>query len=89
MAALKEAFPRLHLEHYSLAARKACEIVHVRLSTCGVVPKPALREKLPVALLFRGPLILEEAGTTTVITPGSGDYVYRFGNVVIERRVSD
>ncbi len=45
------------------------------------------RARLPVAVPFQGPAVIEEMSSTTVVLPGQSAAVDRIGNIVIDARL--
>jgi N-methylhydantoinase A len=120
LAGLEAQFFRAHDRAYGFAARgEPIEVVNVRLSGIGVVPRPRLarvgaggsdagaavkgarpvvfggavrrcpvydRYRLRAGNRLRGPAIVEQVDSTTVVEPGFMVTVDRFGNLLLERR---
>jgi N-methylhydantoinase A len=119
LASLEGTFFRAHDRAYGFAARgEPIEVVNVRLSGIGVVPRPKLarvraggadaraalkgarpvvfggavrrcpvfdRYRLRAGNRLRGPAIVEQVDSTTVVEPGFTLTVDRFGNLLLER----
>ncbi|MGH7335267.1 MAG: hydantoinase/oxoprolinase family protein [Candidatus Rokuibacteriota bacterium] len=118
MDALETVFRQTHQRRYGHATDGPAEIVNVRLTAIGAIPKPALprwagpgtlvearpnvrqvvfggepvptsvyrRDRLPGAVPFEGPAIVEEMGATTVIPPGWTAVVGVSGEITLTRR---
>ncbi len=118
MGVLETAFRQAHQRRYGHATDGPAEIVNVRLTAIGAIPKPAFprwaasgtagatqpavrqvvfggermptsvyrRDRLPGAVPFEGPAIVEEMGATTVIPPGWTAAVGMAGEITLTRR---
>lgn len=117
MRDVDRAFYLAHEARYSHAIDDPVEIVSVRLSAYGVVPKPRLprraggagslaearaderdvifegvagltpvyaRDRIPTGARLRGPALVEEPGTTTVVPPGVSTWPDAHGNLILE-----